>query len=358
MNKPDPGRRSIFAIFLLLICSILLAIYCNKKEPSGLPPTTTTTPPPVDRIKAVAKEGRTYKSLVKARVESQIIDKNWGIQEIVYMAYLAEMAITRQIEKNDGDTIVEVRSFDIARAVKIDSKVEISLKLGPVGTCLLGALATFQPELTGGFVVLAPVVKAIAENGGQLLVDQSAAKAWGHMNSLAGKQVRITYIVGKGVSSVEPIGCNLTSEEKGWIYGTAVLSDYYVMPQIDCEPGDKWAVDGAQLAGLIDPELRGRPKGQIVLRRGANFNQNNQRHAELEVDSGYLLIDRSDESDQRIGTFTPRGELKFSLDDQYVASANLSGDASFEEVSKDHLLFETVHKVKPTVTIQYSCRIE
>lgn len=345
---------------LLILCGIASLCVLGCGGNSAAPGPQVAPAPSIDtsRIKATAQAGKTYESIVKCGVDSQVIDKDWGVQSIVHMVYVAELALTRYIEENDGHTIVEVRTFDVARATKVESDVDISLSLGPQGKLVLGVLAVVKPGAAAAIATTAPLLKSIAENYAELEANAAATKAWSHVNTLQTKKVRITYVEGSGVTAIEPIGCTLTPGETEWIRGTAVLSDYYIMPELNGQPGDEWSVSGKHFVNMIDPELQGIPSGQIVLQRQSDLQHNGTPHARLSVDSGFLIINSSDDTSRRIGTFTPRGELLFSLDDQVVVSASFTGEASYEEVSKDHLLFEALFKAVPTVKVEYSCSIQ
>ena len=72
---------------------------------------------------------------------------------------------------------------------------------------------------------------------------------------------------------------------------------------------------------------------------------------------GTLTIDTSDASRRRLGTFSPEGTLRFSLVDKVVERASLSGRFIIDEVSTDHILFETSFKARPTLTVDYSCKV-
>lgn len=183
-----------------------------------------------------------------------------------------------------------------------------------------------------------------------------AAKAVAHVDSLSGKSVRITYEDGKGVQAVEPVGCTLTPGEDDFIRRSAVLSDCYLW-DLKKAPGERWKVDGAQLIGLIDPSLRGAPMGEIDFIRDADSEIGGKRYATLRIEGGSLAINASDNSTRRIGTFTPAGSLHYSLVNKIVEEAKLTGRFNIEEVSTDHLLFETSFKTRPTLTIDYSCSI-
>ncbi|MGB4728299.1 MAG: hypothetical protein WBH86_12925, partial [Thermogutta sp.] len=53
---------------------------------------------------------------------------------------------------------------------------------------------------------------------------------------------------------------------------------------------------------------------------------------------------------------TPRGELYYNITDGYIDRAELRARASVEDVSTDHLLFESRFQTAPEMEIQYTCQ--
>ena len=317
-------------------------------------------PKPIDdpnRIKETLQQGKTYAVVLKAGLESQVEDKAWGFRKVVSLAYAAEMAIDRTIEKNDGKTVVELRRFVTSRNVKLLCDVEsVTIDLGLPGTLILGGLESVYPGTTEALATVAPIVENLVGQVSREEVRNKATKAVAHVDSLSGKSIRITYVDGVGVRDITPVGCTLNQEENNFISGTAVLSDCYLW-DLKKAPGDRWKVDGSQLSGLIDPSLRGAPTGEIDFIRDADSEENGRPFATLRIEGGTLAINASDNSTRRIGSFTPVGSLHYSLVDKIVEQARLTGRFNIEEVSTDHILFETSFMSKPTVEIKYSCEI-
>jgi len=324
-------------------------------------PAPPESPKPVgdpDRIRQTLQAGKTYQVVIKAGLDARVEDKAWGIKEVVSLAYAAEMEVDRTVESNDGKRVVELRHFVTSRNVKLLCNVEgVTIDLGLPGVLLLGALETLQPGAGAVAVAAKPVAESLLGLGAEAVARSRVTKAVAHVDTLSGKKVRITYVDGVGVEAIEPVGCSLTAEERDFAFGTAILSDCYILPDVTLAPGKTWQVDGAQLAGLLDPSLRGRPTGRVVIAREADSEQGGKRSATLRVKGGTMLINSSDESTRRIGSFTPEGTLRFSLADGYVDRATLTGRFVLESVSTDHILFETSFRSRPTLQIDYACTI-
>ena len=319
-----------------------------RPEPVGNP----------NRIRETLQEGKTYHAVVKFGLESRAEDRAWGLKEVIAVAYAAEMVVERKIEVNDGHRIVERRHFVTSRNVKLLCDVEdLSLDLGLPGTLLLGALEYVQPGSTAVLATAQPLVQGILSSASQSQANAAAVKAVAHVDSLSGKSVKITYVDDIGVEAIEPIGCSLSAEERDFVFNTAILSDCYILPDVAIKTGQSWTVDGAQLAGFLDPSMRGRPSGEVVIARGPDTTENDKAYGHLEIQSGVVLVNASDDSTRRVGSFEPQGSLRYDITDGFVDRASLTGRFQFEEVSTDHLLFETSFRTRPTLQIEYSCTI-
>jgi hypothetical protein len=310
-----------------------------------------------DRISAAFQPGRTYEMVVKGNVHAKGTNSSWGETVAVFVQYMSECAIDRTIETNDGNTLVEVRHYKVVRNVQVDAKVEeVKLEFGWPGDLVLTCLESVVPGSYVMFETAKPFAADFAKGEYQRQLDQNA-KVRGTVDSLSGKKVRLTFENGKGVTQIEPIGCDLTPDERDYIFASAVLADCFIMPDLEIKPGTSWAVDGQNLTGLIDPALRGDTSGIITVARREDTKAGAHPAAVLEITQGRVVIDSTTPNQYDIGTFTPRGKLVFDLEDEFVASAELTGNVSIENCSRDHILYETSFRTKPEITITYVCKI-
>jgi hypothetical protein len=197
----------------------------------------------------------------------------------------------------------------------------------------------------------------ILNEAGQAAVEQTVSKAVGMIDSLEGKKVRITYVDGEGVESVESVACSLDEAERDYLKGLALLSDCYILPDVQSKPGSFWDVEAAALVDLLPPTWRGRPSGVVTITRGQDFREKGKTFASLEMSRGTFRVNASDNSRRRLGDVTPRGKLSYNIDDGYVQSATLTATGRLEDVSTDHLLFETRLQSSPKLEIRYLCTI-
>ena len=366
------GASSPQVVIIILLSAILLALFVlvvivlmpGNGEPAGEPPLEASPAPELkpinepERIKETLQSGKTYRTVLKFGLDARAEDKDWGVKSTVSTLYAAEMVVDRTVESNNGVRIVERRHFDKARSVKLLTEVEdVSIELGLVGTVVLGALDYIEPGVGATILSAKPIAETILAAGANEVARSEATKAFAHVDSLSGKTVQITYVDGVGIESVLPVDCMLSDSEMDFVKASAVVSDYYMMPQLDIKVGGHWSVSGGQFGGFIDPSLRGVPSGEIVVGRDSNHSERGKEYATLRIQRGYLEINESDDRTQRVGTFTPSGTLKYCITDRIVESADFKGRMVVEKVSKDHLFFESRFKATPNVTVIYSCEI-
>ncbi|HWE37189.1 MAG TPA: hypothetical protein VG406_11535 [Isosphaeraceae bacterium] len=310
-----------------------------------------------DRIREALQKGRTYSSVLKVGLDARAEDKAWAVKKVVSLAYAAELAVDRTIEENDGRRVVELRHFARSRNVKLLCDVEsVTIELGVRGTLLLGALDAILPGTAAAATAAKPIFEVLLGYGADAAARAGAATAVAHVDSLQGKRVRIAYVDGVGVESVAPIGCALSAEERDFVFATAVLSDCYLW-DLRKAPGERWSVDGSQLGGLLDPSLRGAGSGEVRLVRDPDGSEGGRPYAALRIEGGTVTIVASDDSARRVGSFTPEGTLRFDLAEKFATQASLTGRFAVDEVSTDHILFETSFRTRPTLKVEYSCTV-
>jgi hypothetical protein len=313
-----------------------------------------------NRIKSTLQKGKTYHVVLKGGFDGQVVDKAWALKETVTLAYKAEMGLDRTIEENDGEQIIELRHFVSIRNIKVLAKLEsVKIDLGLRGILVLGAIESVVPGTTQTLAMTQPLLEAVIGPFAQRAATDRMTKAVGHVDSLSGKKVRITYRDGMGVESIQPDGCTLTASERDFVMRTAVLSDCYLMPDLKIGPGEPWSVEGSELANFLDPTLRGFPSGHVeIVREDADVQKDGEQFAVLKIRRGVLTLNSSDSSHTRIGEFSPRGRLKYNLTEGFVKDADLAGRFDIEEVSTDHILFESRFETHPIMELQYSCKMQ
>jgi len=380
-TSPLPGRRcrgaititftQVLLIMVLVAAGVIIVILLSGEQASrrsdkegaspsageGSNPTTPTAPPPPlignpNRIREVLQEGKTYLIHSRVAMEGVVRDKDWGVEEVVNLAYLAETSIRRTIESNNGERVVECRSFDSCKMVKVESK-EVKVQL--MGKQLL------RPALVLIFndpraVVLPELAEAVLTETVRQRVNEHNTKFKAAMESLNGKKVRITYEDGKGVVNLEAVDCELNDEERNWLMNLAIVTDAYLMPNKDFKPGDQWEVPGDVFTDLLPPSWRARPQGKVVVLRQKDETQPNaERIARLRVLRSTVTVNATDARLLRQGTLSIEGFLKYNINKGHFEEGELTADLAVEQASRDHLLLEARFQATPKVKIYYKC---
>jgi hypothetical protein len=339
---PDDSRKKIVASPGKVV---------ERKETTNPPPPPKPVANP-DRVRQNLQPGKTYVTHTKGALNVRATDKDWGVEEVVTINYAFEAQIDREIESNDGETIVELRHFRHLQSLKFECKLEdVRISLGPVGDLLL-------PQAQG--LSLKAVITSLRWAGvspEELIGLGDKAKHFRSVDRLSGKKVRLTYVDGKGVMKVEPVKGEMTAAERDFHLASVLVSDSLILSDVDVKIGNRWSVDGSNFANLVDPSLLARTAGEIVLERAPDHIVEKKTCRHLTVASGRILFDDSDPKVGRIGYFEPHGSVYFSPDDQVVIRARLNGKAKLEKFSKDHLLFEARMRLLPELDVEYTCRV-
>lgn len=328
-----------------------------KESPAAPEPPKPVGDP--NRVRDVLQEGKTYETIVKTGLEAAVIDAAWGVRTTVNLVYATESRVRRTVERNDGKRVVLVCDVLESRSVKLVSDAEVRFDLGQPGFVILGFLdlAFAGGQGTAVAAAVGPIAEAVLTAASRALVNEATAKAKAAVDSLEGKKFRVTYVDGEGVVELEPIGCTLTEDEELYLKGLAVLSDCYILPDTQSRPGSYWDVNAQALMDYLPPSWRGRPRGVVTIERDQDYVRGGKQYAALQIRGGTFQVDASDQSRRRLASVTPRGRLEYNISDGYVESAQLNAQASMEEVSTDHLLFETRFETNPRIEIQYTCKM-
>jgi hypothetical protein len=195
----------------------------------------------------------------------------------------------------------------------------------------------------------------ILRRGADAVAEDPTSKAMMAVDSLAGKTVRITYVDGVGVESVEPIGCRLTRSDCAYLLHTAILSDAYFLPGTTAVRSPTWSTRGIHLAGFLDPSLRVVPVGVATLTRSEQPSGGGMSHATFRVKCRGLPLIPCEPPDYGIGVYTPEGTLHYNLGEGFVEAADLQGKLFLRALAEDHLLSHV--PLETTLSISYCCEI-
>jgi hypothetical protein len=328
-------------------------------------------------LEMLRKQGKTYRSTVVGQLAGRASKTDWGVQGAAYFTYVYGTSSSGKILNNDGLTIVEERHFD-----KVTESVLVSgYEVGVVVPERIQGFLRWLSDATNSRVVKA--VGVAVNDLGQVrvpLTDESAEKLGGSLGLdpkkmvsdvklftqgtddrlLEGKTVRITFMDGKGVTQIEPVGCTLSQKEQDVIIRTNFILDHYVFPDRKVGPGDEWKVDGSAFGGFLDPRLEGKVAGEATVVREPDFEATGGSISNrLKLADGHLAVETPDATHVVSGDMTGlRGKLVIPKDLGIVTSAWLTGYAEYNNLSRDHLLFKAMQEVQAKFEINYTCTVE
>lgn len=342
----------------------------REREESGAPPPPPPAPVDTRRLVQTCEPGKKYRSVVRVHVQGKANAKDWGIAGQLNFEYLGEMEFVRDIRSNDGNTIVLNQTVRRARSLAIGTTIE-SLRLELSGSQQL-ALETLghlsSIAVTGA--PLPPGWSKVAVGTVNSTIDSPAlrdylsraeqdqdAKAFKWIDDMEGKTVTITYENGKGVTKIEPVNCALSRDEQDMLMATSVVSDAYLLPNMESKPGDTWHVTGSELGGMIDPSLRSVAAGSVTVRRGPDRGTPDRKIATILVEDGTLDLTDVNEKTKGSARWAPRGSLEFDFSKHIITKGDLKGAFVIEQRSTDHIIFEASWSVSPQYVVEYWCDI-
>jgi len=390
-----PGRRTyrdtaLFAAMLVILSGVGLAPLGGLSPATGIgsagspwaevsfgqrmeqehlaqPP---ASPPPVgdpERIRRLLPAGSTREVLVKGGYVARLA-ATMGPANDLGLAYAFQTLTARTIESNDGRRIVERLHFQKRDLMKVVASHDgLRFRLGPPGEPWPDS---FNGRLDGNDRADVPVetVECISVTGST--PEEATSRAVVAADSLAGKTVRVTYVDGAGVESVEPIGCRLSGAEAVFLFHTAVLADLYILPHESCDAGRKWSFGAEQLVGFLDPALPAAPAGRISLRRDVRPGLGRDGAIETAIRLDRHGWDRIDLVPLRVPDENSRDRFRFlayyALDDArlefgaggLLETARLDGFLEMVSVWQDFFLFDELIKGSPRVSISYHCKVD
>jgi predicted double-glycine peptidase len=172
---------------------------------------------------------------------------------------------------------------------------------------------------------------------------------------LSGKTVRLAYVDGVGVESIQPVGCTLTAVDRDLLFRVPVLWHGYLLSSTRGSPGDVCSVEAAQLMDLISPTMPGIPGDEILVNRDRDCRQNGKQYVSLRIMGA--AAERPDWHRS-----SPTGTIQFDLSDGLAAAARLSWRARRDCLARlyppvEHALPRVELHEEPTVTLDYRCEV-
>ena len=318
------------------------------------------------KLQMLRKKGKTYESSVVGKLSGTATASNWGIKGQANFVYTYSVQSTGKIVENNGIKVIEERTFGKVSEHLFYSEGMIKFDLPSAFVWAAEfALLPFVDPLS------ATVVSETLQEG---KLDIKWLKMFG-LDDLAtsvlvterldagkllqGKKVRIEFTDGQGITNITPIDCKLTQDERDTINRTNFVMDHYIMPDREVRVNESWTVDASVFAGLLDPRMKGRVRGNVTIDRKDDLPLEDKVARRLRLTDGTIdFVSNSTEEYVNGSVKQVRGNCQIPSDVEVVTEANITGIAEYNSVSKDHLLFKATMSTRPRFEVEYECRVK
>lgn len=335
-----------------------------KKEELSKPTVTPAAIGETSEVKKGAQVGKTYRVRQKIGFAAKGRDLGWHNTDIVKIGMLAEFVFTREIESNDGSKIVEIRTYETHQGVKIlADAADFQVDPGQPRDPSLFAVSGLSP----GKVVLlkdpGKVIDAVVRPDPNVIKNDPKTKVFAFQNPLANKKCRITTIDGKGVVSVEPIGCTLNAWERDHLFNKDPLANSRILKSFrSIQPGSSVRLPGSlfhEILDGIDTNQASQVTGEVVIHRESSSLRGSGSESVLKIHSGEseLKLTTVSANGAELVTFKPEGMFRINDYDHVLREASLEGPVRVEEYSRKGLMEGATFVEEPSFKMTYYCEI-
>lgn len=287
-------------------------------------------------------------------------DKDWeSPNDLVFIGVYFESIYKREIEKNDGDTLVELRTIVENRAIKVlssKSKFQFALEK-PIEVYLekidLNVKETLIP---------------INEDKNQLtniftdsnILQKDGTAFFKFASRLEGKKIRITSVQGKGVIAVEPVDCKLNASERQAFFNKDPMALFSTVLKTDIKQNEKTIIPGfmfREALELVEEDPIPSISGFVVVDRleNATENQGNLARFQIRKKESSLSLKEEDQDIKVFMKIIPEGTINYSLEDKCVREMIITGDFEISAKPKTKALEKSVILEPPILKMTYSC---
>lgn len=244
------------------VANIISATSPESESPAWWMRSSWSAPSPLkaindpERIRSLLPAGKTELLHTKGGFVGTMApsDDHWRDRKLQF-ACVFESLVRRTIESNDGVCIVELRRLESVRIARLFGETKSwQLVLGPPSQVVLRNFP-LTSQVGTERVLADRLADAILDGGADALRSAASSAAYLQVDSLSGKTVRITYVDGKGVVSVEPVGCTLSEADRRFLAQTSMVADAHLVPSIQTD-GQSARLAAGHLDFLFDPSLR------------------------------------------------------------------------------------------------------
>lgn len=383
------GNINIFLIFIVILLgsTVIWLVYKDKSSPklnenneikSGAQKddvkskesekpkeikSKITPAPKIENIQVLAEslpKGAIFEVKRKSSIVTKGKDKDWeNPNDLVFIGVYFESTYIREIEKNDGDILVELRTIIENRGVKVlSSKSKFQFVLDkPVHSHLVKLGFNIAEELI-------PMVddKVVLKNifADSNILEKEGAAFFKIASRLEGKKIRITSAQGKGVIAVDPVDCNLNASERQAFFNKDPMALFSTVLKTDIKQNEKLVIPGfmfREALELVEEDPVPVISGFVVVDRLENTTENQGNFARFQIRKKESSLSLKEE-DQDVKVFmkvSPEGSINYSLDDKCVREMIIGGDFELTAKPKSKALEKSIILDPPILKMTYSC---
>ena len=329
-------------------------------------PQTSPPPPPLgdeEMVKGGARVGETYCIRQKLGFAVRGRDRDWHNSDIIKIGVVIERVFTRKIESNDGKKVVELRTFEAERAVKILANTA-DFHVDP-GQPKLAVLDHLNTIVTIGKLetLLNPgvIINSVVKPNPTSIIKDPETKVFAVKGILTKKRCRITTVDGLGVVSVEPVGCTLTARERDLLFNKDPLANTRILKTFGAiKPDSSLALPGSlfsEILEAIDTDVPPRVKGQAVIHRESTPDSVKGSLLKVHSHESELILTSVLDNGTELVTFRPNGMFLIDNQNQLLREAVLEGPVRIEQIPRKDLLKGSTFVEEPSFKITYDCEI-
>jgi hypothetical protein len=279
------------------------------------------------------------------------------------------MVVRREIESNDGQRVVELRRFESVRSVKLLSRAEdVRLELGPPDSPILESLPGGRPDDSKVPVSATAVAEALLGPDASAVTGDPTARALLQVDPISGKSVRITFVDGLGVQTIEPVGCTLSAWERDFLFQATLSPDAALRPGPRNERHGTKNVEASRLADYFLISTYGTVSGTVIVdragppRRRGPFRRPSVFRLQAYGQVSVRWDDQPGRSEEEAGGhhiafYLPQGTARFGRGGSHAKCVELEGPVTWYDLPERHLLFETQFTNVPELTVRYGCTV-
>jgi hypothetical protein len=302
-----------------------------------------------ERFKLSLPAGQEFAVTVRGEITATLDEWEYDVRRSRHVFYAFETQYQRTIESNDGRCVVERRDYRNVKRVKLLVPVgDAPLPSEPFCDWSFATLDFPHPSNGIGLVPANYLAGVLLRPDLHVLAKDEWCRGYTEQDDLSGRSVRLTYVDGVGIESVEAIGWSPTSEQMRYLTQRSVLLDCCapVSSKKD-QRRPRWIRSDRVVELVADPTFEMRRDAQIGL---LTLNNASVRHRDLWATHENA---RKDPDHRVIGTMRIEHDAK----GKFVRSAEMSLKSDAFWLSKFHLLHEDLQQADTRAIVRYDCSL-